>query len=226
MMRLLQRISSLIRNPFGMMICAFLLSNPQAFGETIFDNLRTPQTAFAVNSVGWQAQSFRTGDEPMELDKVGFILHPHVGDGLFQVRLFTNILDIFGDFDSLDRPGIPLETLTGPGNPQTGTFYYSSLVNSILQPDTLYWIVFSSSTNKDYAITLEFMTNGTEIGSSVGHRISADAGASWGIVPIPGLLYNINISVTGIPIVPEPASISLLLIMGLSLTRRSRRCCR
>lgn len=167
--------------------------------DVIFDNLDSPQNGHGASSTVWFAQSFVTGLNPKALGSVDVKLLPHVGTGQFLVRLFSN---------ASGAPGLPMETLAGPTNPEFGTFHYRASGNSSLLPNSPYWIVFSSTGN-GYHVASELPVWGIEVGSSIGCRVSTSAGTNW-----EPFNHTINMLVRQTVPVPEPSS---ALLIGIAL---------
>ena len=188
--------NALICRAASMLVCAVLLSAPHADGQTIFNNVNEQQIGLTASSTGWSAQSFISGVSPTTLDSVDIDLLPHAGSGTFLVRLYSNTPS--------NNPGILIETLSGPSNPEYGTFHYTASGDSILAPNLPYWIVFSS-TGGPYAVEAELSLLSIEFGSTIGFKYSSDAGGNWGAHD-----YSLGMRVMGTREVPEPSTYLLL----------------
>ena len=179
----------------SMVTWAVVLLAGQADGETIFNSLSTPEVGLTASSSGWSAQSFISGSSLMTLDSVDVRPISNIGTGTFLTRLYSNTPS--------NEPGILIETLSGPGNPTSDPTHYTASGNSILIPNSPYWIVFSS-TGGPYAVTGEIGQGGIKFGSTIGYEYSSDAGASWGAFD-----YTVLMQVMGTRVVPEPGTLFL-----------------
>lgn len=186
-----------------------LLVRP-AYAETIYENLNTPQVGVTASSNGWSAQSFVVGPNRMKLESVDLRILPLTATGDFVVRLFANN-------SSLNQPGTQMETLSGPLNPGPSQPHYLSLANTVLEANSPYWIVVSS-TGTAYSVGAEggFIV---PVGSNIGSKWSPNAGSTW-----EPMNWSLNMQVSGVQFVPEPSSIAIAAVgFGVVLLGAGRR---
>ena len=170
------------------------------------------------------AQTFTTGSAGGTLSSISVsFAAKSFSNNTFSLRLYSN---------GSGQPGSLIEALSGSAQPSEGVFTYGSGGSTVLDPNTTYWWVVSSSTNgvilrPEYASspavdsgTLPGWTIGNRYSGSIFNSTSLPTFTSAGSTP-----FLSSVSLVGSPI-PEPSSYALYCgfaaFAGVALRRRRR----
>ena len=193
-----------------------------ASAATLVSNLDESPTLdrISVTFLQWLASSFETGASPAQIDSVTYLAGPGPSVADFALTVYT---------DAGGVPGAPLVggQLAGPTNPTgddiTGTTIDFSANNLLVDANTRYWLVASSTVfgaGPSWKVTISSDDTSDE-GWSVGdsQAFSENRAASW-LTDSSGRIGMFAVNGT---IVPEPGGTTLLASGAACLLGRRRR---
>jgi len=203
--------------------CLGAAATASAQSTVLFDNLSVSRDGVSpvgtinnpmmpeMNGIHARAQGFMTGTQDLTLESINLSFATSDSSGGFGLHLYDST-------GSGNAPGSLLLTLDGNSSPSDGLFAYTGAFD--LAPNTLYWLVADVSSDFSSSVYgVNVTASAPTIGSGPG-MYSTDGGADWeSMAP-----FNLQMQVTAVPtVVPEPSTMALAGLGGLSLLAYRRR---
>jgi hypothetical protein len=200
-----------------LLVGAMLASNAltsTALAQTMVSNLdATVNGTSNTASNQTLANSFTTGASATNLSSVTLFMANNTGGSGFAVNLYS---------DGSGAPGSALESLSGPGAPSTNGNYNYTSAGTLLNANSTYWIVATSSVDHfgwgQTSSTTETSSSGWTIGD-VG-LASTNGGASW--ITNTSNVQMFSVSTTAIPEPGTYAALAGVVALGFAAWRRRR----